>query len=57
MAYNNVGRIQCPMCGNKNPKHIQEIEDKTRILGRIGTYNMMYKKMYRCTDCAYEWDK
>lgn len=51
-------RVECPMCGNNNPKHIQEVDNLRKPLYFFKNGKKpMYAKMYHCTDCRYEWDK
>ena len=52
-------RTTCPSCGNNNPKHIRELDDKTKPLyfSKIGDGNNVYAKKYNCNDCRKEWTK
>ena len=52
-------RVKCPSCGNANPRHIREIDDKTKPLyfSKIGDGNNVYVKKYHCNDCRKEWSK
>jgi len=51
-----VNKTTCPMCGNNNPKHIQEWDDLDKPLYHFGYgQKPMYKKKHLCTDCKYEW--
>ena len=52
-------RLTCPLCGNTKPRHIRELDDRTRVLyfSKACDGGTMYAKKYHCTDCGYEWLK
>jgi hypothetical protein len=46
------------VCGNNNPKHIEELDDRKKPLFFFKNgVKPMYAKKYHCTDCRYEWGK
>ena len=51
-------RLTCPMCGNTDTKHMEELDDRTKPLYFFKNGKKpMYAKKILCTDCRYEWSK
>ena len=48
-------RLQCPRCGNKNHKHMEELDDRTKPLYNFSNGGKpMYAKKTVCTECKCE---